>query len=89
MANPKTRESVLEAKGPEPQKFTLAEAFDYFNIPDHSGTPELTDINLERAIRSVSFLLYWMSHHGNEQVDGYVAHGLAYIVERCAEGVKR
>jgi hypothetical protein len=73
----------------KPEKVTLEDAFDYFNVPDGADTPELTDINLERALRSVTFLLEWLSHHGNESVDGFVAHGLAQVLDRCAQGVRR
>ncbi len=85
MANLKTEKCA--SMPPEPQKVTLAEAFDYFNVPDQSSSPELTEINLERALRSVTFLLEWLSHHGNEAVDGFAAHGLAQVLDRCAERV--
>ena len=73
--------------GPELEKFSLSEAFDYFNISDDDRDPSISSMNLERAIRAVAFLLEWLSQHGNESVDGFTAHGLAQILDRCADKV--
>ena len=72
---------------PGSSRFTLEEAFDYFEIPEGDRNPSDSPRNVERAIRSVAFLLEWLSQHGNEPVDGFTAHGLAEILGRCARRV--
>ena len=67
------------------EKITLAEAFDYSNIANGEDDPSTSARNNERAIRSVSFLLHWMSQHGNEFVEGMAAHGLATVLYEVAQ----
>jgi hypothetical protein len=69
-------------KPPAPQKFTLAQAFDYYY---GVGSSEQCDyLNDERSIRAAAFLLTYCSQHGNEMIDGNAANGLARILEHCA-----
>jgi hypothetical protein len=68
---------------PEPQRFTLADAFDYFEIPD-DDYPSESELNNERCVRAVAFLLHYCSEHGNEPIEGFAAHGLAKVLEKCA-----
>lgn len=75
-------------RGPKNQllKYTIEEAFSYFNGPA-GYAPENADgkvLNVKRAILSAAFLLDWLSTHGNEPVDGFSAHGLAEILNRAA-----
>src|SRR5580704_1068815 len=56
-ASPKTPEPPAK---PGPEKFTLAEAFDYFYSPDGDETT----VNIERATRAVAFLLHWATEMG-------------------------
>lgn len=69
---------------PQPEKFTLAQAFDYFWEP--SGHPS-EDVNLERAVRAVGFLLHWCSDMGNDPLEGHSAHGLGHILEFTADQI--
>ena len=63
------------------ERFTLEEAFDYFYEADGMNCQEL---NLKRAVLSVSFLLRFLSDTGNNPVDGFAANGLACVLEKCA-----
>jgi hypothetical protein len=65
------------------EKYTLAEAFDYFQGP--SDREQHDRLNVERGLRSVAFLLTWCSDIGNQPVDGNAANGLARILELCAD----
>jgi hypothetical protein len=58
---------------------TLAEAFTYNENGD----------DLEKAIRASAFLLKWSAEGGNDEVDGYLAFGIAVALEKCAGLVKR
>jgi hypothetical protein len=78
-------ESATAGPADKSEKFTLEEAFDYFHISDDDKDPSVSSRNLERAVRSVTFLLEWLSEHGNESVEGFTAHGLARILDRCAD----
>lgn len=82
--SPKLVESVSASGAGETEKFTLEEAFDYFHISEDDRDPSVSSRNLERVVRSVAFLLEWCSEHGNESVEGFTAHGLARILDRCA-----
>jgi len=69
-------------------RYTLDEAFDYFNIPDDTHhEPNTYPLNHERCIRAVAFLLHYCSAHGNENVSGFVAHGLGHVLEECASNI--
>ena len=79
----KTRDES-RLRRPQPEKFTLAQAFDYFWEP--SGHPS-EDVNLERAVRAVGFLLHWCSDMGNDPLEGHSAHGLGHILEFTADQI--
>jgi len=71
------------AKRPaQPEKYTVAQAFDYFYGPHSSD--EHDTLNDERALRAVAFLLTYCSQQGNQLLDGNAANGLARVVEFCA-----
>jgi hypothetical protein len=59
--------------------YTVEQAFDYFYGPTSSDAR--TELNDERAIRAVAFLLSYCSEHGNQSIDGNAANGLARILE--------
>ena len=65
-----------------PQKFTLAEAFSPFTI---IGGEDAIDSDLERGLRAVAFLLHSLSDIGNNDVEGFVAHGLGYVIEHYTD----
>jgi hypothetical protein len=50
-----------------PRTFTLDDAFSFYVTSDDCLESSL---NLERAVRSVAFLLHWCSQAGNEPVEG-------------------
>lgn len=97
---PKEANSVREMKsnaspapGPAPgapaeAKYSIAEAFDYFNTPD-GEQPSASHFNNERCIRAVAFLLHHCSQYGNEDVQGFIAHGLGHVLEQCASDIDR
>ena len=94
---PARTESTMAASEPprepgEPEstekKYTLAEAFDYF-VTLGDEQPPTSQINNERCIRAVAFLLHYCSQHGNADVYGFIAHGLAHVLEQCASEVER
>ena len=70
------------------KRYTLEEAFDYFMTPPDEN-PDTSQINNERCIRAVAFLLHYCSNHGNDDVYGWTAHGLGYVLEQCASDVRR
>ena len=82
---PKTPEPPKEKAEPEPEKFTLEQAFDYFYTPDGD---EVTN-NIERATRAVAFLLHWTTEMGNEDLEGRSAAGLGHILEHLASQVAK
>lgn len=45
-------------------------------------------LDLEKCLRSVSYLLEWCSDVGNQEVDGFAAQGLAQIVKLAAEATR-
>lgn len=60
-----------------PAKYTLDEAFDY--------SQDSNTLDLEKAIRSISFLLDWGSEGGNKPLNATLALGLAQAANQCAE----
>ena len=46
-------------------------------------------LNLEKAIRSVAYLLEWASNLGNDPVDGNLCNGLAVALQKCADQAPR
>jgi hypothetical protein len=79
------------------QMWTLEEAFDgdrgpKGSIPAETGIINDTsreELNLERGIRSVTFLLDYVSEDGNTTIDGYVAQGLMKCLRFCASEASR
>ena len=69
---------------PQPEKFTMAQAFDYFFEPSGHVAE---DVNLERAVRAAGFLLHWCSNMGNDSVEGNAAHGLGHVLEFTADQI--
>jgi hypothetical protein len=72
--------SNLPEKEPE-QMWTMEDAFDW----DGGGDLKSAGLDLERGIRSVAFLLHYLSDAGNETIDGYVAQGLGRCLNFCAK----
>jgi hypothetical protein len=68
-----------------PEKFTIAEAFSYNTEPSDGDS---YDFHLERAIRSVAYLLELSTEVGNDPVDGFAAYGLSRILQYCADRVR-
>jgi len=68
------------SRKPKEKLYTLEQAFDYF----HGPTEECPEFQNERAVRAIAFLLHYFSEEGNEDVDGYVAHGLGQALEISA-----
>ena len=71
------------------KKFTIADAVDYLtDSPTPDGQPDghiQEEFNGERVIRSVAFLLDYLSDGGNEYVYGFAVSGLADALKTCAE----
>jgi hypothetical protein len=42
-------------------------------------------LDLEKAIRSIAYLLEWGSTLGNEPMNGNAANGLHYLLHKCAD----
>jgi hypothetical protein len=42
-------------------------------------------LDLEKAIRSIAYLLEWGSALGNEPMNGNAANGLHYLLDKCAD----
>ena len=70
---------------PEPPRFTIEDAFDYLSTPACNES----ELQNERCVRAVAFLLHYCSEVGNEEVQGFAAHGLAHILEKCASNMAR
>ena len=66
--------------------FTLEHAFDYFFVVD-GGESNDTEFQNERCVRAVSFLLDYLSEHGNEDVEGFVASGLGGVLKKCSGNI--
>jgi hypothetical protein len=73
----------LSVERREEMLFTLADAF-CFHQTENRNT-----FDLEKAIRSVSYQLDWLSRGGNESVSGISAQGLSETLNRCADEVRR
>src|ERR1700683_1032877 len=66
----------------EPRRYTLQDAFS----PGCEDTGMLKDnFDLERALRSVAFLMHSLSEIGNKPVDGFIVHGLATVLSDYAD----
>jgi len=64
------------------EKFTIAEAFSFNAEPTGTGS---NDFHLERAIRSVTYLLEFCTDTGNYPLNGFAAYGLSQILKYCAD----
>ena len=53
------------------------------------STGDNTDVNLEKAIRAIAYLLEWSSNIGNESPDGFAVYGLGKLLQKCADQVPR
>jgi hypothetical protein len=63
------------------EKFTIAEAFSYNTEPSDGDS---YDFHLERALRSVAYLLEFSTEVGNDPVDCFAAYGLSRFLQFCA-----
>jgi hypothetical protein len=54
---------------------------------EQSGSTDTVD--LEKAIRSISFLLQWSSDIGNDDPDGPLVNGLTFALDKIAAEVHR
>jgi hypothetical protein len=63
------------------QMWTMDDAFGWNGY----GSLETDGLDLERGIRSVAFLLEYLSAGGNEELDGFVAYGLGECLSFCAK----
>ena len=70
----------------KPEKFTLEEAYMYFQ---GVGGPSARSRDLEKGIRAASYILDWAADGGGESVDGYLAAGIAKQLDTCADRVRR
>jgi hypothetical protein len=82
------------SKGKYEQMWTMEDAFDGLCGPRESPTPTgigvindtaREELNLERGIRSVAFLLSYVSENGNAEVNGFIAEGLGRCLSFCAK----
>lgn len=55
----------------------------------HSGPGEASVSDVEKCLRSISYLLEWSSRNGNEKVEGFSAHGLSIILADAADEASR
>jgi hypothetical protein len=90
-------EATSDPNAPEKdteQMWTLEDAFDGLCEPRGSPTPTgigvindtaREELNLERGIRSVAFLLSYVSENGNAEVNGFIAGGLGLCLSFCAK----
>jgi len=88
----KAKKPVKQRTKPQrtsPEKYTIAQAFDYFYGISDGRWEQFDALNDERALRAVAFLLSYCTQHGNKLLDGNAANGLARIVEYCAERPSR
>jgi hypothetical protein len=65
----------------ETQMWTMEEAFAWSGF----GDVESNGLDLERGIRSVAFLLHYLSEGGNGEIDGFAAQGLGRCLTFCAK----
>jgi hypothetical protein len=75
-------------KSHQPAKYTIADAFDYFNGPVGAERGEY-DFQNERCVRSVAYLLEYLSNHGNQRIQGADASGLGGVLVFCANQMAR
>jgi hypothetical protein len=75
-------------KQPRPAKYSIEDAFNYFNAPYGSDRGE-GEFQNERCVRSVAYLLHYLSNYGNSDVDGSAVTGLGRALEACAEEMAR
>jgi hypothetical protein len=66
---------------PQEQMWTMEDAFEWDGFDDLKSA----GLDLERGIRSVAFLLQYLSEGGNEEIDGFVAQGLGRCLNFCPE----
>ncbi len=66
---------------PAHKMWTMEDAFAWSGFGDF----ESNGLDLERGIRSVAFLLDYLSEGGNEEIDGFVAQGLGRCLTFCAK----
>jgi hypothetical protein len=71
--------SRLPEAQPE-QMWTMEDAFEW----DGYGSLKTDGLDLERGIRSVAFLLEYLSEAGNKEIAGFVAQGLGRCLSFCA-----
>jgi len=87
--------SLLKSSGPKKParpknrstrpRFSLEEALsDLCLAASPDDDPLNANLELERGLRSVAFLLHSLSNGGNLLVPGYAALGLAHILDRYA-----
>lgn len=67
-------------------KLTIENAFNFFYTPYDSDHGE-SEFQTERAVRSVAYLLHYLSQYGNTDANGAAADGLAHTLEKCAAGI--
>ncbi|HXN99303.1 MAG TPA: hypothetical protein VN881_09540 [Candidatus Acidoferrales bacterium] len=72
---------------PEERMWTMRDAF--AAAPGTMFDLETQELGVERGIRSVAFLLKYMSEDGNEEIEGYVAQGLGLCLDFCADQADR
>ena len=72
------------------ERFTIAEAFDYFMAPNsgNGSSDERDALNIERSIRAVGFLLNMCSDMGNRDMEGNAANGLGYVLNHVADQLR-
>jgi hypothetical protein len=81
------KRSGNKSQGPPPSgpseaaKYTIAEAFDFYC----ACSEDREDLNFERAIRAVGFLLHWVTQTGNKPIEGPAASGLGHILDDAAD----
>ncbi len=69
------------AAHPQERMWTMEDAFSW----DGTRSMESDELDLERGVRSVAFLLQYLSEGGNEEIDGFVAQDLGRCLNFCAE----
>lgn len=82
------KETQRNAAKPEPEKFTIEDAFDpRLGINADAYDLRGKHLDLERGIRAVSLLLDQASQEGNEPVDPMLAVGLSSALRDYADDV--
>ena len=67
---------------PKHECLTVEQAFDYFYEPDGRDREDVDD---ERALRAVAFLLHWASEIGNQAPNSNLVNGLGFALEMFAD----